>query len=134
MASQIFLNLPVKNLDNSVAFFTKLGYTFNPQFTDANATCMIVNEHIYVMLLVKPFFKSFITKKIADATKTAQMIVGLSFESKDEVNDMVNKAIEAGATESRDPIDHVFMYNRAFNDLDGHIWEMFWMDASAVQG
>jgi predicted lactoylglutathione lyase len=134
MASQIFLNLPVKNLDASVAFFTKMGYTFNAQFTDANATCMIVNEHIYVMLLVKPFFKSFITKKIADATKTAQMIVALSFESKDDVNDMVNKAIAAGAVESRDPIDHGFMYNRAFNDLDGHIWEMFWMDSAAVQG
>jgi predicted lactoylglutathione lyase len=134
MASQIFLNLPVKNLDASVAFFTKMGYTFNAQFTDANATCMIVNEHIYVMLLVKPFFKSFITKKIADATKTAQMIVALTFESKDDVNDMVNKAIAAGAVESRDPIDHGFMYNRAFNDLDGHIWEMFWMDSAAVQG
>jgi predicted lactoylglutathione lyase len=134
MASQIFLNLPVKNLDASVAFFTKMGYTFNAQFTDANATCMIVNEHIYVMLLVKPFFKSFITKKIADATKTAQMIVALTFESKDDVNDMVNKAIAAGAVESRDPIDHGFMYNRAFNDLEGHIWEMFWMDSAAVQG
>ena len=134
MATQIFLNLPVKNLDNSIAFFTKLGYTFNPKFTDANATCMIINEHIYVMLLVKPFFKSFITKKIADATKTAQMIVGLSFDSKDAVNDMVNKAIEAGAIEARDPLDHGFMYTRAFNDLDGHIGELFWMDPSAAQG
>lgn len=134
MASQIFLNLPVKNLDNSVAFFTKLGYTFNAQFTNENATCMIVNEHIYVMLLVEPFFKSFITKKVADATKTAQMLIGLSFDSKDAVNEMVNKAIEAGAVEARDPQDHGFMYTRAFNDLDGHIWEMFWMDASAVQG
>ncbi len=133
MATQIFLNLPVKNLDNSIAFFTKLGYTFNPQFTDANATCMIVNEHIYVMLLVKPFFKSFITKKIADATKTAQMLVGLSFDSKDTVNDMVDKAVAAGATEAREPLDHGFMYTRAFNDLDGHIWEMFWMDSNAIQ-
>jgi uncharacterized protein len=134
MASQIFLNLPVKNLDASVAFFTKMGYTFNAQFTNADATCMIVNEHIFVMLLVKPFFKTFVTKKIADAHKTVQMLVGLSFDSKDDVNKMVDAAIAAGAVEARDPLDHGFMYTRAFNDLDGHIWEMFWMDTSAVQG
>jgi predicted lactoylglutathione lyase len=134
MASQIFLNLPVKNLDASVAFFTKMGYTFNAQFTNADATCMIVNEHIYVMLLVKPFFKTFVTKKIADAHKTVQMLVGLSFDSKDDVNKMVDAAIAAGAVEARDPLDHGFMYTRAFNDLDGHIWEMFWMDSSTVQG
>jgi predicted lactoylglutathione lyase len=134
MASQIFLNLPVKNLDASVAFFTKMGYTFNAQFTNADATCMIVNEHIYVMLLVKPFFKTFVTKKIADAHKTVQMLVGLSFDSKDDVNKMVDAAIAAGAVEAREPLDHGFMYTRAFNDLDGHIWEMFWMDPSAVQG
>jgi predicted lactoylglutathione lyase len=134
MASQIFLNLPVKNLDASVAFFTKMGYTFNAQFTNADATCMIVNEHIYVMLLVKPFFKTFVTKKIADAHKTVQMLVGLSFDSKDDVNKMVDAAIAVGAVEAREPLDHGFMYTRAFNDLDGHIWEMFWMDPSAVQG
>jgi uncharacterized protein len=134
MASQIFLNLPVKNLDASVAFFTKMGYTFNAQFTNADATCMIVNEHIYVMLLVKKYFKTFVTKKIADAHKTVQMLVGLSFDSKEDVNKMVDAAIAAGAVEARDPLDHGFMYTRAFNDLDGHIWEMFWMDSSAVQG
>jgi uncharacterized protein len=133
MASQIFLNLPVKNLDASVAFFTKMGYTFNAQFTSADATCMIVNEHIYVMLLVNKYFKTFVTKKIADAHKTVQMLVGLSFDSKDDVNKMVDAAVAAGAVEARDPLDHGFMYTRAFNDLDGHIWEMFWMDSSAVQ-
>lgn len=131
MASQIFVNLPVKDLNKSVEFFTRLGFSFNPQFTDENATCMIVGENNFVMLLVEPFFKTFTKKEIADATKTAEAIIALSVDSREQVNEMADKALAAGATESNAPQDQGFMYNRSFQDLDGHLWEVFYMDLSA---
>ena len=135
MATQIFVNLPVKNLDKSVAFFTALGYTFNPQFTDKNATCMVVSEdHIYVMLLVEAYFKTFTPKSIADASKSTEVLVCLSCESRAEVDEMVRKAVAAGGTTPTKAQDHGFMYQHGFEDLDGHLWELIYMDKNAVPG
>src|SRR3989338_1602916 len=128
MAKQMYLNLPVENLNASIDFFTKLGFEFNPQFTDENATCMIVSDDIYVMLLAKKFFKSFIKKEIADATKTTEALIGISVESREEVDAMVEAAIDFGGKEPREASDHGWMYNRAFEDLDGHIWEVIYMN------
>ena len=133
MATQIFVNLPVKDLDKSIAFFTALGYTFNPQFTDANATCMIISENIFTMLLVEPFFKGFIDKEIVNAHKSTEVLMGLSADSRAGVDDLVNKAVAAGAIEPRAALYHGFMYSRSFSDLDGHIWEIFWMNPEHVQ-
>ena len=127
MARQIFVNLPVKDLPRSVAFFTALGFSFNPQFTNENATCMIVDENIFVMLLVEPFFQGFIKKSICDAHKSTEVLVCLSCESRAEVDELVTKAVAAGGTIPRDPEDHGFMYGHAFEDPDGHIWELVYM-------
>ncbi|QIL75568.1 MULTISPECIES: VOC family protein [Hymenobacter] len=132
MATQIFVNLPVKDLNKSVNFFTQLGYQFNQQFTDENATCMIVGENIYVMLLVEPFFKTFIKKEIVDATKSTETIICLSADSREEVDEMVRKAVSAGGTITREPEVHSFMYGHGYQDLDGHLWEVMYMDPSGV--
>jgi predicted lactoylglutathione lyase len=133
MKTQIFLNLPVKDLNKSIEFFTKLGYTFNQQFTDANATCMIISDTIYVMLLVENYFKTFITKEIANTKTTVEALLGLSAESKAAVDKLVDTAISAGAKQTKDPQDLGFMYSRTFEDLDGHVWEIFWMNPNHVQ-
>jgi len=130
--SQIFVNLPVKDLKRSVAFFTKLGYSFNPQFTNEQGACMVVSDTIYVMLLVEPFFQTFTGKAIADAKKTTEVLVCLSCDSRAAVDDMVRKAKAAGGTVPRQPQDHGFMYGHGFEDLDGHIWEVVYMDPNAV--
>jgi predicted lactoylglutathione lyase len=130
---KIFVNLPVKNLDKSVAFFTKLGYKFNPQFTDENATCMIIGDDIYAMLLVEKFFKTFTPKQLVDAKSSTEAITALSVESREAVDKIVNKALAAGARRYVEPKDHGFMYQWGFEDLDGHIWEYFWMDPTFVQ-
>jgi uncharacterized protein len=132
MATKIFVNLPVKDLDRSVAFFTKLGYTFNPAFMDENATCMVVSEDIYVMLLVEPYFQTFTKKEIPDTSKTSEVTICFSAESRAEVEEMVKKALDAGGTIPREPQEYPFMYGHSFEDLDGHIWEIMWMDPSAV--
>ncbi len=132
MTRQIFVNLPVKDLNKSIEFFTKLGFTFNPQFTDENATCMIVSENIFVMLLVEKFFKTFTPKEICDTTNSAEVLVALSFDSRAEVDEIVAKAIAAGGTTYKEPNDMGFMYQHGFQDLDGHIWEIFFMEPSAV--
>jgi predicted lactoylglutathione lyase len=132
MSTQIFVNLPVKDLNKSVEFFTKLGYEFNPKFTDENATCMIVSENIFVILLVEKFFKTFTPKEICDTSKSAEVLVALSFESRAAVDEMVAKAIAAGGTTYKEPNDMGFMYQHGFQDLDGHIWEIFFMEPSAV--
>ena len=133
MATKIFVNLPVENLGRSVGFFTKLGYAFNPQFTDENATCMIISEDIYAMLLVKPFFKTFTNKEVADASKVTEVLIALSAESRAGVDDHVNKVLAAGGQETKPAMDHGFMYQRSFSDLDGHQWEILWMDPAHVQ-
>jgi predicted lactoylglutathione lyase len=132
MATKIFVNLPVKDLNKSVEFFTKLGYTFNPQFTDENATCMIIGEDNFVMLVVEPFFKTFINKEITDSRKSNESIIALSAESRAEVIEIVGKAMAAGATKNVEPQDHGFMYEEGFQDLDGHVWSYFYMDLSAI--
>ena len=131
MGTQIFVNLPVKDLKKSISFFTHLGYSFNPQFTDEKATCMIISENIYVMLLVEPFFKSFIKKDIADAARTTEVILCLSAESKKAVDDLVRKAVEAGGAVPNPQQDQGFMYSHGFEDLDGHLWEVMYMAAQA---
>lgn len=132
MSTQIFVNLPVKDLNKSVAFFTQLGYTFNPQFTDENATCMIVSDTIYVMLLVEPFFKTFTKKEIADSSKTTESIVCLSANSREDIDEKISKVLAAGGQEANAPQDHGWMYNRSFYDLDGHHWEYAYMDMEAA--
>ena len=132
MATQIFVNLPVRNLKQSVAFFTHLGYTFNPQFTDDNATCMIVAENIFVMLLVERFFQTFTSKALCDATRQTEVLVCLSCDSRKDVDDMVGKALATGGTSPKPAVDHGFMYQHGYQDLDGHIWELIYMDANAA--
>lgn len=127
MVTNIFVNLPVKDLKKSVAFFTRLGFTFNPQFTDETATCMIVGENIYVMLLTHPKFKSFIPKEICDATKSTEVLVCVSFDARTKVDEMVRDAVAAGGTTFKEPVDYGFMYSHCFQDLDGHIWELVHM-------
>jgi predicted lactoylglutathione lyase len=133
MTTKIFVNLPVEDLDKSKAFFGKLGYRFNPQFTDETAACMVISDDIYTMLLTKAKFQEFTKKAIADATETTEVLTCLSVDSKARVDELLDAALAAGATEVRDPMDYGFMYGRSFNDLDGHIWEIVWMDPQAVQ-
>lgn len=129
---KIFVNLPVQDLDKSVAFFTELGFTFNPQFTDDQATCMILSDEAFVMLLVASRFKDFIKKDICDSTSHAEAIFALSADSKAEVDDMVEKALAAGGAPSNDKMDLGFMYGWSFQDLDGHLWEVMYMDPNAA--
>lgn len=132
MATKIFVNLPVKNLDRSVEFFTKLGFSFNAEFTDETATCMVVSEDIFVMLLTEAKFKEFTPNPICDATKSTEVLVCLSSESREEVDKMIGKAVAAGGTTYNEPKDYGFMYGHGFQDLDGHIWETVFMEPSAV--
>lgn len=129
---QIFVNLPVKNLDKTKAFFAALGYTFNEQFTDANAACMVVQkDSIHVMLLVEEFFKTFTTKSITDTAKSTEVLLCLSCESRAEVDELVAKAKAAGGTTPTEPKDYGFMYGHGFQDIDGHLWELVYMDPNA---
>ena len=132
MATKIFVNLPVKDLNKSMEFFTKLDFTFNAQFTDETAACMVVSEDIYVMLLTHDKFKTFTPKAICDASKSTEVLVCLSCESREHVNDMVHKAVGGGGTTYNEPQDHGFMYGHGFQDLDGHIWEVIYMEPSAI--
>jgi len=132
MATKIFVNLPVKKLDRSVEFFTKLGFSFNAQFTDETATCMVVSEDIFVMLLTEAKFKEFTPNAICDATKSTEVLVCLSSQSREEVDKMIRKAVAAGGTTYNEPKDYGFMYGHGFQDLDGHIWETMFMEPSAV--
>ena len=132
MSRRLFVNLPVKNMEKSQAFFKSLGFSFNPQFTNAQAACMVIGENIYAMLLVKDFFAGFTDKPIADATKTSEVLVCLSCESRAEVDDLVARALAAGGTSPRAPQDHGFMYGHGFQDPDGHIWELMFMDMTAA--
>lgn len=128
MARQIYVNLPVKNLEQTKAFFATLGFSFNQQFSNEQAACMVVEDNIYVMLLVESYFKSFITKEVSDAKKSTEVLLCLSCDSRAEVDDIVAKAVKAGGTIPREPQDHGFMYGHAFEDLDGHIWELVYME------
>lgn len=130
---KLFVNLPVRDLPRSIEFFTKLGFTFNAQFTDETATCMIVSEEAYVMLLAENRFRDFTKRPLADSTRETEALFALSCESREEVDQLVRTAIAAGGSHAMDPQDYGFMYNWSFYDLDGHHWEVFWMDPSHVQ-
>jgi hypothetical protein len=129
---QIYVNLPVRDLKRSKAFFGALGFGFNPQFSDRNAACMIVSNDIHVMLLAEPFFQSFTSKPISNARETTEVLTCISCESREEVDALVAKALAAGGRAPNPKQDHGFMYGHGFEDLDGHVWELSWMDMSAV--
>ncbi len=130
MKKQIFINLPVADLQKSMEFYTAIGFTINAQFTGNTAACMVLSEEIYVMLLTHEKFSEFINKKIADTKTTASVINCFSVESAEAVNDFMVKALNAGATEPREAIDYGFMQQRSMEDLDGHLWEVMYMDAT----
>lgn len=131
MNTKVFVNLPVKDLKRSMDFFSNLGFSFNPQFTDDKAACMELNSDGFVMLLAEPFFRQFINKEIADATKSTEVLVAISADSKEKVNERMEKALSMGATETGSVQDVGNMYSRSFSDLDGHIWENMWMNISS---
>jgi predicted lactoylglutathione lyase len=132
MAKQIFVNLPVKDLKKSMSFFKSLGFTFNMQFTDEKAACLVIGENIYAMLLSEPFFKTFTKKEISDATKTTEVLIAIDAESRQEVDDLVKKAVAAGGSIYRDPDDTGWMYSHSFADPDGHQWEVLYMNEAEL--
>ncbi|WP_309122605.1 VOC family protein [Paenibacillus sp.] len=132
--SNIFVNLPIKDLKRTTEFFSSVGFEFNPQFTDEKATCMVIGDNIFAMLLVEEYFATFTKKDLANAHKTTEVILALSAESREQVDAIVDKALAAGGKASNEPQDHGFMYVRSFEDIDGHQWEVMWMDPSAIQG
>lgn len=132
MHRKLFVNLPVSELSRSIVFYRSLGFSFNEQFTDETAACMVISEHNYVMLLTREKFGSFVTKPIADAQRTTGVLLALAQDGKDAVNAMVDAAVRAGGREPRPATDHGFMFVRAFEDPDGHVWEPFWMDPAHV--
>lgn len=133
MEPKFFVNLPVKDLKRSVDFFTKLGFTFNPQFTDRNGACMIINQSSFVMLLAEKFFISFTKKEITETAKSAEILLSYSAESKEKVDELVSKAFESGGKKYCETLDHGWMYQRNFQDPDGHLWEVFCMNMSEFQ-
>lgn len=133
MPQMIFVNLPVKDLPKSIAFFEALGFSFNPQFTDDTAACMVISDTIFAMLLTHEKFASFSPKPIADTSQSLQVLLTLSRESREAVDAIVAAALAAGGTTTDEPKDYGFMYDHSFLDLDGHAWGVMWMDPSAVQ-
>lgn len=131
---KIFVNLAVKDLPKSVAFFEGLGFTFNKQFTDESATMMNINDDAFAMLLTEERFLGFTPKRLADTTTHTEVLLALSAESREEVDRLVQKALASGGAPASDPQDHGFMYGWSFQDLDGHTWEVVWMDPSAIEG
>lgn len=129
----IFVNLPVHDLDAAKKFFTELGYSINPQFSDETAASVVISDTILVMLLTREKYAQFTKKEIADATKTSEVLIALSAESRERVDELVDKALAAGGSVAGEPQEHGFMYSRSFDDLDGHTWEVVWMDPDAVE-
>lgn len=132
MTTKIFVNLPIKDLKKSMEFYTKLGFANNPQFTDDTAACMVISESIFVMLLTYTKFKEFTKKEIADATKTTQVLLAIDVESKEKVDEFVKTAVAAGGSIYMNATDHGWMYQHSFADLDGHQWELGYMDMSKM--
>ena len=133
MPTRIFVNLPVKDLKKSNAFFKSLGYSFDSRFTDDTATCMVIDDNIRAMLLTHEKFGTFTPHPICDATQSTEVLLALELESRAAVDEMVRKAVAAGGTTVRPPRDHGFMYEHGFQDLDGHIWELLWLNPSAMR-
>jgi uncharacterized protein len=132
MAKKVFINLPVKDLTRSMTFFQGLGYSFNPQFTDEKAGCMIVSESIFVMLLTDRYFKTFIDTDICDTHRATEVLIALDADSKDDVVELVAKAEKLGGRVYAKPQDHGWMYQHSFADPDGHKFEVFYMDATQL--
>jgi len=132
MHKQIYVNLPVKDLARSREFFSSLGFDFNAQFSNDQGACMIIGENIFAMLLAEPFFQGFTSKPIANARETTEVLTCLSCESREEVDALVQKALAAGGRAPNPKQDHGFMYGHGFEDLDGHVWELSYMDMGAI--
>ena len=133
MSRMIFVNIAVEDLDRSIEFFTRLGFTFDPRFTDATATCMIVNDDAYVMLATKAKFGEFTKKQLVDPAAQTEAILAVSADSREAVDELADTALEAGGSPANETMDYGFMYGRSFNDPDGHLWEVIWMDPSAIE-
>ncbi len=133
MSRMIFLNLPVSDLQRSVGFWSGLGFSFNPLFTDDNAACMVISDHACVMLLTDKYFSTFTKKEVADAAKHTEAITALSAASREEVDRLAEKALSTGGSVSLDPQEEGFMYGRSFQDPDGHLWEVLYMDPAALE-
>ncbi|MCA0987196.1 VOC family protein [Guptibacillus algicola] len=127
-ANQVYINIPVKDVDQSVSFFSELGFEFNAEYTDKNAACLIINDRTFVMLLVEEYFKSFTKKAIVNAKESTESILAIAVNNKDEVDSLVKKALDYGGEAPSDPVDHGFMYAASFQDLDGHLWEVMSME------
>jgi len=134
MARQIFVNIPVKDLSKSIKFYESLGFQMNPQFSDEKAASMVVSDTIYVMLLTEPFFKGFTNKEIPDTKKNSQAIIALSADSREQVDKLVDTALKSGGSKYNDTQDHGWMYQHSFADLDGHQWELVYMDETKFPG
>ncbi|MGH8878785.1 MAG: VOC family protein [Stackebrandtia sp.] len=132
MGTMIFPNLPVKDLEAAKKFYTALGYQVNEQFSDENAASIVINDHIVIMLLKHEFFNTFDDRKIADPATTVESVHALGVESREQVDELVNAAVAAGGKEAGEANDEGFMYGRSFHDLDGHHWEVMYMDMSAM--
>ncbi|RUS47050.1 VOC family protein [Cohnella sp. AR92] len=130
-STHTFINLPIKDLNRTKEFFGSIGFEFNPQFSDENSACLVVNDNTFVQLLTESYFRTFITKPLADVASAAAGIIALSADSREQADELANKALAAGGKESRAPMDHGFMYVRSFEDLDGHLWEIAFFDPSA---
>jgi uncharacterized protein len=133
MSRKIFVNLPVRDLQKSMAFFSALGFEFNPKFTDDKAACMVLSTEGYVMLLTEPFFRTFTRRELADTSKHTEALLALSCSSRAEVDDLVKRAVASGGQHAMEPQDHGFMYAWSFYDPDGHHWEVLWMDPKVTQ-
>lgn len=133
MSKQVFINLPVADLPKSMAFFKALGFSHNPQFTDDTAACIVISETIFVMLLTHSKFREFTPKSICDTTKSAEVLLCLSCDSRSQVEDLVAKAVAAGGSLYANPKDYGFMYQHSFADPDGHQWELIHMSEMPPQ-
>jgi len=132
MSRLIFINLPVKDLQRSKDFFKALGFDHNPQFSDDTGACIVISEVIHVMVLTEEKFRTFSPNPISDARSATEVLIALSCSSREEVDDLFNKALAAGGSTWREPQDHGFMYGQSFQDPDGHVWEVYYMDMSAI--
>lgn len=134
MTRRIFINLPVKDLNKSKKFFTGLGFSFNPQFTDEKAACLVIGENIFAMLLAEPFFKSFSGRKITNTAKSSEVMLAIDADSREKVDEMVRKAVDSGGSVYNPPENHGWMYGHSFTDPDGHQWEVMHIDEKAMPG
>lgn len=123
----VFINLPVKDLQKSKQFFSEIGFEYDEQMTDDKGACMIIGENMYVMLLAEPFFKTFVKKELTDTAQSTEVIIAFSADSREEVDEVVNKALQAGGSLSNDKMDDEYMYGWSFQDIDGHLWEVIYM-------